>query len=626
MAGKTRRLDIVIAGEDRSAGKTFKNVADDADRLGGQLKAAGRKAGQQFSSGLDSGVDKNGLASKMRGFGETASGAFKGAMLAGGVAAGALFVGGLLQELDNEFATDKLVAQLGGSEWAGEMGKIAGDLYVENFGDSIADVGAVLKSVLQQGLLSEDASNEEIQDLTRQVLTFSDVLDQDAAGAVRALSSILKSGLAKDGSEALDILTRGVQQGADKAEDLLDTFTEYSTMFREIGLDAVSATGLLVQGLRHGARDADTVADALKEFAIRAQDASTTSAEGFKAIGLSAEEMTRKVAAGGPEAREALDLVLDGLRNMEDPVARNAAAVALFGTKAEDLGDALFSMDLQGYSAGLGDVEGSTDDLATAYDNAKSKIETFKREAMEKLTTFIGEEVIPRLEDFGEWVGKNQDTVEKLGVALGIFVGTALLAYIINMGIAAAATIAATWPILAIIGAIVGLGAGLAWIVNQDWFSGFLQWWIDLADAVGDVIPLIETAMGLLPRIGDALPFGLGPSEAKVDPLADLWEKEDAKARYTRPLKPIFADGGVMPGMRGVHSLAWVAGGETIVPTHDPSAMRDWTSNMVAASSGGGTIRVEIPVVLDGREIGRSASVIEGMEDAMHVRARNRAS
>ena len=31
---------------------------------------------------------------------------------------------------------------------------------------------------------------------------------------------------------------------------------------------------------------------------------------------------------------------------------------------------------------------------------------------------------------------------------------------------------------------------------------------------------------------------------------------------------PQFADGGVMPGPRGEHNLAWVAGGETVVPTH----------------------------------------------------------
>jgi hypothetical protein len=41
---------------------------------------------------------------------------------------------------------------------------------------------------------------------------------------------------------------------------------------------------------------------------------------------------------------------------------------------------------------------------------------------------------------------------------------------------------------------------------------------------------------------------------------------------YDLPDLPTFDDGGVMPGPRGKHSLAWVAGGETILPTHrDPA-------------------------------------------------------
>lgn len=39
---------------------------------------------------------------------------------------------------------------------------------------------------------------------------------------------------------------------------------------------------------------------------------------------------------------------------------------------------------------------------------------------------------------------------------------------------------------------------------------------------------------------------------------------------------PQFSTGGVMPGPRGVHGLAWVAGGETVVPTHQPGAGMDW--------------------------------------------------
>jgi phage-related minor tail protein len=106
-------------------------------------------------------------------------------------------------------------------------------------------------------------------------------------------------------------------------------------------LDASTATGLLVQGMQAGARNSDLVADAIKEFSIRAVDGSKTTSDGFKAIGVDAGQMAAQIARGGPEASAALDLVLNRFRAMPDPVAQSRAAVALFGTQAEDLGKAL---------------------------------------------------------------------------------------------------------------------------------------------------------------------------------------------------------------------------------------------------------------------------------------------
>ncbi|WP_435829141.1 hypothetical protein [Saccharopolyspora shandongensis] len=66
--------------------------------------------------------------------------------------------------------------------------------------------------------------------------------------------------------------------------------------FQKFGLDAQTATRLLVQGMQAGSRNSDLVADAIKEFSIRAVDGSATTAEGFEAIGLSAETMVAQIA------------------------------------------------------------------------------------------------------------------------------------------------------------------------------------------------------------------------------------------------------------------------------------------------------------------------------------------
>ena len=374
-----------------------------SDGLRGPLKKAGDDAGDALGKGIGDGVDKKrGLLSGVSdGIGDL----FKTGLAGAGLAAGAALAVGIQGALDKEVQLDKLEAQLGGGEFAADMGKIAGNLYMDAFGESIADTGDAVRQVLNAGLLPEDATNAQIESMTAKVLTFSDVMEQDLGLSTQAVSNIIQNGLAPNAEAAFDVLTKGAQLGADQAGDLLETFQEYPTNFRELGLSAEDAMGLLVQGLNAGARDSDKVADALKEIGIRGQDMSDTSREAFETLGLNADEMFAKFAAGGPEARGALDQVLDGLQEIEDPALRNAAAVALFGSQAEDLGDALFGLDLDTAASGLGEVEGSTDALGSAYDNASTKIEAFKRQAMDKLITFVGNTVLPGLERLAEVVG-----------------------------------------------------------------------------------------------------------------------------------------------------------------------------------------------------------------------------
>lgn len=430
-------------------------------KMRGSMPGLGQKAGEQvgdsLASGVGSGVDKG------KGKLSTAAGkigdVFKAGLAVAGVAAGALLIAGVTSSLETEAVEDRLAAQLGGGAWAESMGETAGDLYLGGFGDSVADTASAVRATVQAGLVPPEATNAQVDAMTEKVLTFADVMEQDLGKAAEAAGTMVKNGLAKDGAEALDILTRGSQLGADKAQDLLDTMTEYPTVLRDVGLNGAEAMGLLTQGLQAGARDSDTVADALKEFAIRGQDASEASAAGFEAIGLNAEEMTAKVAQGGPAAREALDAVLDGLRNMEDPVARNAAAVALFGTKAEDMGDALFSLDLDTAASELGTVAGATDELGSAYDNNAAKIETFRRQALDKLASFLGGTVIPKLEQFGRWAQENPTAIKIAAGVIGGVLVAAFAAWAVSATMAAAATLAATWPILLIGAAVIGLAA-----------------------------------------------------------------------------------------------------------------------------------------------------------------------
>jgi len=378
-----RKLTVTWDGKDvglkRAADKAADDVADSGKRMSDSFEDAGDDSGGSFLDGIG---------------GKIAAG-----IATVGIASAGLLAKGFADAMDLEVVTDKLSAQLGGGQFGEDMGKIAGDLYVAGFGESVADTGDALRRVWQNGLIPEDAVDADIERITGLVMTFADVMEQDLDMTTQAVKSMVRSGIADSTEEALDVMTRGIQQGADKAGDLAETFQEYSTNFAALGITGAEATGLMVQGLDAGARDADKVADAIKEFGIRAKDGSDLTREAFELLGIDAETAMANVAAGGDSAKQAFDDVLDALKQIEDPLERNNVATALFGTQSEDMQAALSNLDVSSAVDRLGEVEGATDDLNVAYDNASTKIESFKRGALMELTEFVGGTVIPGIEN-----------------------------------------------------------------------------------------------------------------------------------------------------------------------------------------------------------------------------------
>ncbi len=336
------------------------------------------------------------------------------------VGVGAAIAGGLIlgikQGLSIEVERDLFSARTGLDEaTSARFGRAAGEAYANAWGTSIADNLDTARTALQAGLIDADAQDAEIEQVIASLSGLTEIMGTDIPETARAAGVMIRTGLAKNAEEAFDTLIAGYQNGANASDDLIDTFTEYDALFAKLGLSGDEAMGLIVQGLQAGARNSDLAADALKEFQIRATDGSKLSAEGFAAIGLNAEKMTAQIAAGGEGAKKGLDQVLDGLRAMEDPVARNAAGVALFGTQWEDLGDSLLALDVTTAVAALGSVEGSAGAadkaLSTMSDNTASKMESAKRNievAMDGIKGALAEAFSDEIGGAADWVAANR--------------------------------------------------------------------------------------------------------------------------------------------------------------------------------------------------------------------------
>jgi phage-related minor tail protein len=314
-----------------------------------------------------------------------------------GVAAGALLVAGIGEAMEQANITSSLQAQLGTTgKVAADQGKLAGKLYSEGVSGTFQEAADAIKAVVQGGLAPPGTTNKQLEAIATKASDVANVFGQDLGGVTNAVSQMMRTGLAKNSTEAFDLITRGFQSGADKGGDLLDTINEYSTQFRKAGLDGSAAMGLISQAIKAGARDSDVAADAIKEFSIRAVDGSKTSATGFKALGLNADDMAAKFAKGGSAANGVLDLTLDRLRGIKDPVKQSQAAVALFGTQAEDLGAALFAMDPSSAAKGLGQIGGAAEKAGKTIRSGPShEIEVFTRTLKQGFIDFIGGQVLP---------------------------------------------------------------------------------------------------------------------------------------------------------------------------------------------------------------------------------------
>lgn len=430
-----------------------------------------------------------------------------------GVAAGGAFTTALVKiGTEYQAATGQISAATGatGAELESLQG-VMENVYGNNYGDSMADVADAVATVSQQ---MKGLSDGELQSVTEGAFALRDVFQHDVAESVRAANALVNN-FGISGDDAMNLIAAGAQNGLDFSGELLDTISEYSVQFAKVGIDADQMFQIMQAGADSGAWNLDKVGDAIKEMSIRVVDGSDTTAAGFQAIGMDADIMAQKFAAGGETAQQAFQETIQALAGMEDPVQQNIAGVNLFGTMWEDLGpevvSQLASITDQAYAAGdeLQNMqEVKYDNLTSALGGIQRQFETALLPLANELSGFLTDAlsdidfetiatqiasvlskigdvltgtVIPAVQSFVGWIVQNQDVLIALGSGILAAVAAykaynlAITAYNAIMGIykvvtAASATgtftlagamTALNLPVLAVvaaIGAVVAIG------------------------------------------------------------------------------------------------------------------------------------------------------------------------
>lgn len=322
----------------------------DIDNLSGATEDAGdtaKRAGDKAEKGSD-GIGLLGRAAK------AARAALVGLAAVGfaGIIAG---VGTAINDFRNmEAAMRRFEAQTGLTgdqlEYARDQIK---DVFAQGWGDNLDDVAESMAKVNQV----TDLTGAHLGYVTKQSLIFRQAFDKDVNESIRTAETLSRN-FGIETATAFDVMTTAMQETGDPADDLLDTFTEYSSTFSDLRLDAADMTALLNAGLEAGARNTDVIADGLREFNIRLKEGESNA----ELLQLGLGDVKRQFDEGEISGDEFLTQVIDGLADVENEVERNRLGVELFGTQWEDNGEAIF-MALKTAEGAARDMQGATADM-----------------------------------------------------------------------------------------------------------------------------------------------------------------------------------------------------------------------------------------------------------------------
>lgn len=355
-----------------------------------------KEAAASIKDSFSGAMDK--IAPVAAGVGKAGAKAIGAGLLAAGTAIVAAGTMAVKSAVSMDKAMNSFLASTGKSEEeAGRYQDVLEGIYKNNYGEDFQDIADAMGQVTKQLGDMDDAS---LQNVTESAFALRDTFEYDIAESTRAAKAMMDN-FGTSGDQAMSLIAAGAQNGLDYSGELLDSISEYSVQFAKVGLDADDMFKIFQKGAETGAWNLDKIGDAVKEMAIRVVDGSETTRAGFEGLGLNADEMAAKFAAGGDSAKEAFQETIEALSRMEDPLAQNTAGVNLFGTMWEDLGPEVVTQ--------LASIEDGAYDTADAmngikkvkYDDLGSMLEGLKR-SVELLLLPLGEQLIPILSELIE--------------------------------------------------------------------------------------------------------------------------------------------------------------------------------------------------------------------------------
>lgn len=224
--------------------------------------------------------------------------AFVGAFLGlAGVATGVNDLQKALNSLENKTTATKK-----------EMGDLSDNLinvYKANYGESFDDIADAMSRVKN----ATNLTGKELEDATKQAILLRDSYDLDVAETLKTTNVLMKQfGITSE--EAFNLMAQGQKNNLNFADDMGDSFWEYSVYFKDLGFDAEEMWSTFKAGADAGAFNLDKVGDAVKEFSLKISDGSESTSDAlsflFQSDGF--DNFMENLKSGGTQTKEFMEL------------------------------------------------------------------------------------------------------------------------------------------------------------------------------------------------------------------------------------------------------------------------------------------------------------------------------
>lgn len=298
-------------------------------------------------------------------------------------------IGGFTGLIEMDSALSKIQARTG--EMIPGAEKLIHDLYRDGWGESRDQIADVITQADNLKI-----SQDNLQQAVQNALILQEVYGYDTAESLRTMDSLVKNKLAPDFDSAANIIVAGLQNGADRGGDLLDTFNEYGSTFAKMGLSGAGALALINSGLSHGIDNSDRVADAVREIGIRLGTINTDPnvQAAFRRLDSMSDVDLSKLLNAFNKGEISGDEFFNGFfKAIDDAAAKNPAraqqiANTLIGTQAEDFGVQTFAGLSTNWDSTMGTLEGRAQ---TAGINIKDNISSQLDELWRSIETAAGD-------------------------------------------------------------------------------------------------------------------------------------------------------------------------------------------------------------------------------------------